>query len=204
MGETKEKIMREALKLFACAGYEAVSVSDIAGVIGITKGALYRHYESKRDIFEHILRRMEADDASGAEGFGLPTSNLDESNAAEYRSVSLDSLAVFAKAQFIYWTENDFAADFRRLLTLEQYRRPEMGELFGQYLGSGPSSYVEDILGSLGFSDPAVYAAQIYAPMFLFYGIFDHTAADRRNEIKNTAFACIDRTINELKKGSTI
>ena len=47
--------MREALKLFACAGYEAVSVSDIAGVIGITKGALYRHYESKRDIFEHIL-----------------------------------------------------------------------------------------------------------------------------------------------------
>ena len=79
-----------------------------------------------------------------------------------------------------------------------------MGELFGQYLGSGPSSYVEDILGSLGFSDPEVYAAQIYAPMFLFYGIFDHTAADRRNEIKNTAFACIDRTINELKKESTI
>ena len=45
---TKEKIMFAALKLFAKDGYEAVSVSAIAGELGITKGALYKHYKNKR------------------------------------------------------------------------------------------------------------------------------------------------------------
>ena len=56
---TKENILIVALHLFARDGYEAVYVSQIAGELGMTKGALYRHYESKRDIFEHIVKRME-------------------------------------------------------------------------------------------------------------------------------------------------
>ena len=40
-------------------GYEAVSVSQIAGELDMTKGALYRHYKSKRDIFDCIVQRME-------------------------------------------------------------------------------------------------------------------------------------------------
>ena len=48
-----------ALHLFARDGYEAVSVSQIAGELDMTKGALYRHYKSKRDIFDCIVQRME-------------------------------------------------------------------------------------------------------------------------------------------------
>ena len=55
---TKEDILIVALHLFARDGYEAVSISQIAGELGMTKGALYRHYESKRDIFEHIVKRI--------------------------------------------------------------------------------------------------------------------------------------------------
>lgn len=58
MTGTKEKILRTALRLFAQYGYEAVSVSAIAGELGITKGALYRHYKNKRDIFDSIVERM--------------------------------------------------------------------------------------------------------------------------------------------------
>ena len=39
---TKEDILIVALHLFARDGYEAVSVSQIAGELGMTKGALYR------------------------------------------------------------------------------------------------------------------------------------------------------------------
>ena len=59
MAGTKERILQTALELFAAKGYEAVSVSDIAGSLGMTKGALYRHYQSKRDIFDSILKRTE-------------------------------------------------------------------------------------------------------------------------------------------------
>ena len=41
---TKENILQVALTLFARDGYEAVSVSMIAGELGMTKGALYKHY----------------------------------------------------------------------------------------------------------------------------------------------------------------
>ena len=59
MADTKENILMAALHLFARDGYEAVSVSQIAGELDITKGALYRHYKSKRDIFDCIVERME-------------------------------------------------------------------------------------------------------------------------------------------------
>lgn len=50
MSNRKEEILIAALHLFARDGYEAVSVSRIAGELDMTKGALYRHYKSKRDI----------------------------------------------------------------------------------------------------------------------------------------------------------
>ena len=46
--DTKEEILITALHRFARDGYEAVSVSQIAGDLSITKGALYRHYKNKR------------------------------------------------------------------------------------------------------------------------------------------------------------
>ena len=59
MSNRKEEILIAALNLFARDGYEAVSVSQIAGELDMTKGALYRHYKSKRDIFDCIVQRME-------------------------------------------------------------------------------------------------------------------------------------------------
>ena len=72
MGNTKEEILLVSLHLFAQDGYEAVSVSQIAGELGITKGALYRHYQSKRDIFDHILACMEQGDGEQAESHDMP------------------------------------------------------------------------------------------------------------------------------------
>ncbi len=50
MANTKKNILMAALRLFSINGYEAVSVSQIAGELGMTKGALYKHYKNKRDI----------------------------------------------------------------------------------------------------------------------------------------------------------
>ena len=58
MKDTRENILLVSLRLFAQEGYEAVSVSQIAGELGLTKGALYRHYANKQAIFESILQAM--------------------------------------------------------------------------------------------------------------------------------------------------
>ncbi|MFR5796203.1 MAG: helix-turn-helix domain-containing protein [Christensenellales bacterium] len=45
------------LRLFAQEGYEAVSVSQIAGELGLTKGALYRHYANKQAILKVFFKK---------------------------------------------------------------------------------------------------------------------------------------------------
>mgnify|MGYP006943339052 CR=1 FL=1 len=36
---------------------------------------------------------------------------------------------------FEYWTEDDFASSFRKMLTIEQFRSEGMQKLYQQYLG---------------------------------------------------------------------
>ena len=74
MGNRKEEILIVALHLFARDGYEAVSVSQIAGELGMTKGALYRHYKSKKDIFNCIVERMKQQDSEQASDHHTPSS----------------------------------------------------------------------------------------------------------------------------------
>lgn len=172
MNDTRERILLAALELFAADGYEAVSVSQIAGRLGMTKGALYRHYQNKRDIFDSILRRMEEEDAHQAQIYSVPEGTLAEQETA-YQAATLDDLFAFAMAQFDYWTQDPFASLFRRMLALEQHRSPEMAALFQQYLGAGPLEYTTDLLSAMGYSEARQKVMTLYAPMFLCYSLYD-------------------------------
>ncbi|MBQ7175292.1 MAG: TetR/AcrR family transcriptional regulator [Lachnospiraceae bacterium] len=177
MDNMKERILRTALRLFAANGYEAVSVSDIAGELGVTKGALYRHYRNKHDILDSIVRRMEQQDAEKSNDHALPGEALTEDSPPDtlesYQSVSSGNIIAFSKEMFRYWTEDEYASLFRKMLTLEQFRSREMGMLYQQYLVSGPVGYVTDLFTSLGIPDPEKKAAEYYAPMFLLYSMYD-------------------------------
>ena len=167
MSDTKEKILITALHLFAKNGYEAVSVSMIAGKLGITKGALYRHFKNKRDIFQSIVERMRDADRERAEKYSMPEGTMEET-AEAYRQTSLDIIADYTKAQFRYWTEEEFPSDFRKLLTLEQY------------LSSGPLMYMADIFSVLAGSreDAMQTALEFFGPFFLLLSAYD-SAADK-------------------------
>lgn len=197
MGDTKARILQEALDLFSREGYEAVSVSQIAGALDMTKGALYRHYKSKRDIFESILSVMEQRDAQGAAAHQLPESPAAQTPEA-YRAAALEQLLTYSKAQFRSWTEDPFAAAFRRMLTLEQYRSAEIRALYQQYLAAGPLGYVEDLLAGMGFSRPAERAAALYGPMFLYYSVYD--GAEDKAAVAAQLDACLDAAAMELRK----
>lgn len=174
MNGTKESILLTALHLFAKNGFDAVSVSDISDKLGITKGALYKHYKNKKDIFSSILSRMEQTDAEHARQFDLPEGPFGEMKDA-YRKATIKQLKAFALAQFAYWTMEDFPSSFRRMLTLEQYRSTEMSALYQQYLVSGPLGYVTELFEAWGIKDGIIQANKFYAPMFLYYSIYDGT-----------------------------
>ena len=55
---TKELIIRESANLFNTQGYKATSISDITRATGLTKGAIYRHFENKSDLEQQALRSL--------------------------------------------------------------------------------------------------------------------------------------------------
>ena len=57
---TKEKIFDTAVDLFAEMGYDGVSIRDIARAVGITEGAVYKHYPSKEAILDSIFAYVES------------------------------------------------------------------------------------------------------------------------------------------------
>src|SRR6476659_5123726 len=48
--DTRSRMQKVALELFAEQGYEKTSLREIAGRLGVTKAALYYHFKSKEDI----------------------------------------------------------------------------------------------------------------------------------------------------------
>ena len=178
MGDTKEKILMTALQLFARDGYEAVSVRNIAEELGMTKGALYRHYKNKRDIFDSIVDRMIQIDAQRAKAYRMPSEQYDVMPDS-YENTSLEDIQKFTVEQLKFWTEDDFAVSFRRMLTLEQYRNAEMAELYNQCIIAGPVAYMENLFreliqkGELKEENPRQLAVEYYAPLFLLISMFD-------------------------------
>ena len=62
MGEkrssTREKILEVALKLFSKKGFKETTIKDIAKEVGITEGAIYRHFTSKEEIINNLLKEI--------------------------------------------------------------------------------------------------------------------------------------------------
>jgi AcrR family transcriptional regulator len=59
-GSTRERILNIALDLFTEHGYDKTSLREIAEEIGLTKAALYYHFERKEDILLALHLRLHA------------------------------------------------------------------------------------------------------------------------------------------------
>ena len=56
---TTAQLLEEARRLFAADGYNATSLDDVVAAAGVTKGALYHHFASKRDLFRAVFENEE-------------------------------------------------------------------------------------------------------------------------------------------------
>lgn len=178
MMNTKEKILVAALRLFAVHGYEAVSVSQIAGELGMTKGALYKHYKNKRDIFNCIFDYVCQLDVERSRKSGVPEQDYSDMPEA-FSHVLPKSLGDYMKAQFHYWSEDEIACSFRKMLTLEQYKSQEMNDLYQKVLVSGPLEYIENLLCEMSKGQekqlpaPHALAIEFYSPFYLLLSMSD-------------------------------
>jgi AcrR family transcriptional regulator len=167
----------------------------IAEQLGITKGALYKHYGSKQAIFDSIVERMKEKDVEYADKFGVPAGAFEE-RAETHRTVTLQKIKAFSIAMFRHWTEDEFASCFRKVLTLEQYRNPEMAELLHRYLTGGVIGYAKDLIHEASVSletydkDPEILALEYFAPIYMMMNLYD------KNKNKVWAVGMVEKHID--------
>lgn len=56
--QTREKIFRAGIKVFAEKGYSAGTLADVAREAGVTRGAIYWHFENKEAFFREMVARL--------------------------------------------------------------------------------------------------------------------------------------------------
>ena len=62
--DTRDRIERAAIQLFVEKGITATTIRDIAGAVGLSEGALYRHFASKEQLVWQLFERNYVEFAS--------------------------------------------------------------------------------------------------------------------------------------------
>lgn len=124
-GEDTKKLIRErAAYLFAQKGFKNVTMKDICAATGLSRGGLYRHYDSTRQIFLEIIEAlMGAQDNELTEKMnaGLPASQILNEILERYRKEMLDNAASLSVAIYEFFSENYSNGQDNLLLKQYQY-----------------------------------------------------------------------------------
>lgn len=109
---TKTRILEEALASFAYNGYKGTNLRDLAANLGLTKSALYRHFDSKEAIWDAVIDMMEA---YYSEHFGSPEKTAEAPK-------SCDELYAMTMQMLNFTMHDPKVILTRRLLLTEQFR----------------------------------------------------------------------------------
>jgi hypothetical protein len=100
MEQTKERIIKSAIKLFADKGFHETKVEDIALESGVAKGTVYLYFKSKEEIMDTCLEFIFSE---ASKNYEIP----DELNFS-------DSIRMVVEKNFKFVDEN---IDFYRMLS---------------------------------------------------------------------------------------
>lgn len=173
---TKEKILNEAMTLFAEKGYSAVYVGDIADAVGIKAPSLYKHYKSKQKIFDTCVEVFSKRMEQVRTDLRLP----DTANAeVNYQTANMDMITSIAVNLFMFYLQDDVASKFRKMLMIERYHNPELNTLFENLFIDGAVRHEEKIFSDLIESNiikkenPHIIALRFYTPIFYLLQKYD-------------------------------
>lgn len=120
--ETRRQIKKCACSLFAEKGFKQVTMKDICEAANLSRGGLYCHYESTRQIFQEIIDDMtdEQDNEIAFKiGQNCPAVTILDEILDKYEREMLDSRSSLSIAIFEYFSIRDIADQSNTLY--EQY-----------------------------------------------------------------------------------
>ena len=192
-GNTKSEILNAALDLFSTQGYEATSISQIAEAVGIRKASLYSHFDSKQAILDALVDVVleEYDKKS------LFSEQRQENGAVYPRNY--EEVERIVKRQISYILHDPFICRARKMLTIEQFRNPELAFLQTKQNYSDIMQYFTALMknlterGVLSGGDPEIMAAQFCLPITVWINL-----CDREPNLEEEITASVERHIRQF------
>ena len=160
MKTTKEEILNAALTVFAQKGYEGALLRDISASLGITKPALYKHFESKEALWNAMIDSAQR---YYSEHIGLISDIPIPDDWEEFSELSL--------RQINFTLHDKTVRCVRRLLMKEQFRDERIGTLATRHFVTDIEERFTKVFagmmekGLVKSSDPALLAFEYTAPV---------------------------------------
>ena len=187
---TKQRILLEALRLFSHKGYDAVSVEQIADAVGIRAPSLYKHYKGKQDIFDAIFEETTKRYGEFTDSISVHLGDSGQ-DLAVFRAITADALVEKVRSLIAYSLHDEFVSQFRRMVTIEQFRSPELSALYSQRYVAQIQQYHEELFrrmiaaGVMRRESPELLALMYDAPILLLLGECDRHP-EKEQEIIDT------------------
>ena len=196
--DTKQRILDEALTLFSEKGYANVFVGDIADAVGIKAPSLYKHYKSKKAIFDAIIDLMNSRFAEQAKAMNI-SGNDAFVDASIYKSLSEDQLLKLGREFFLYYLHDDYNRKFRKMLTLDQFHDSDLAKVYSKLYVDDPLSYQGMLFGFmvtagvLKTDNVQIMTLHFYAPIYYLL-----TICDREPEREPEMLKLLDEHIKQF------
>ena len=193
---TKERILDAALVSFAENGYKGTNLRDLAAGLELSKSALYRHYESKEDIWNAVFDQMESYYVSR---FGSP-------EKMPPTPKSCDDLFAMTMRMLDFTMRDKRVILTRRLLLTEQFRDERVRHFATLHFLSGTKEIYTKIFaemmenGILKKDDPDMLALAFTAPITSLIHYCDREP-EKESEIMEQIEAFVKHFIKIYKKG---
>lgn len=176
--DTKNVIIEKALDLFSERGYDAVGVDLIAKEVGIKAPSLYNHFSGKQAIFDAIVEDIAKKYEQDTDKIDIHVQNVEE-DEGDFCGISVEDLIEKVHGIFYYSLRDEKVRKFRKMMTIEQFRTPELASLYSQRYVDRIVKYHADIFknliacGELIHANPDTLALMYVAPIITLIGVCD-------------------------------
>lgn len=160
-GDTKERILAAALEMFSQNGYAGTNNRELAGSLGMGKSSMYRHFESKEEIWNTLLDRMIA----------YYTARFGSGEHLPPVPDSLDGLVAMTMRMVDFTVHDEKIVKIRKVLAIEQFRDERAKALATRHFLTGLTQMFTHVFrgmmekGLLRQEDPAMLAFAYTAPI---------------------------------------
>ena len=185
-GNTKQEILEASLDLFSVQGFEATSISQIAGAVGIRKASLYSHFESKQAILDALVKDVLDQYAENSIFAGTDWDSDADTN--DKQALTPDAAVQMILGQIRYILHDPHICRARKMLVMEQFQNTELAKLHTKQNYTDVMRYFTGLMKSLirqnvlRKDDPEIMAAELCLPISAWINLCDREP-DREQEV---------------------